>query len=292
MLPMQPVTAARLNAVLAPVWALLRMWTANAVAEHGACRDHLTREELVPIRRAIALIEAMLRRLVLVAASAIALDIAARNTAAHTTSTRRRSHTSSRTPTPSTRRARKTYRVYTHARAKSARRHTRAASTTRGRTSYSKTEPEISVEAFNAWCDAQPPITAAEYAATLRRQEEEVLRELEQEPKARRKPSTGERKPKLERKTVPELVSTQAERERLAMLQHLIDNPEDLIRRTAIALARHHELARRLADAEPPKARGVLIAAPEFYGTVIPFDAVCRKALDHCALNLPQPDTC
>jgi hypothetical protein len=75
---MHPAKAAILNTALEPLWQRLRQWVSAAMHNHEHSRDQLTHEELAPIRTAIFEIEALLRRLVLVAATAVTLDITAR----------------------------------------------------------------------------------------------------------------------------------------------------------------------------------------------------------------------
>ena len=75
---MHPAKAAILNTALEPLWQRLRQWVSEAMHNHEHSRDQLTHEELAPIRTAIFEIEALLRRLVLVAATAVTLDITAR----------------------------------------------------------------------------------------------------------------------------------------------------------------------------------------------------------------------
>ena len=75
---MHPAKAAILNTALEPLWQRLRQWISAAMHNHEHSRDQLTHEELAPLRTTIFEIEALLRRLVLVAATAITLDITAR----------------------------------------------------------------------------------------------------------------------------------------------------------------------------------------------------------------------
>lgn len=329
---MTPAKAATLNALLAPLWETLRAWTTAALATHRNSRDYLTHEELVPIRRSIALIEGMLRRMVLVAATALAVDITARwspDRRAPARQTRQDTHTASvqaatlqaestqdaQEQTPKAPPAKKTFNIFaglparrTHAAdeppnprpsAEAQRAQTDPAppkddaNTRRPRTNYGNGDIELTPEQFNAWADAQPPVTAAERAETLRRQEQEVTDELERhsQPKAAKDP-TREAKPKLERKTVPELVATQAMLARLAWLAECVANPQELIRHAAIALARRREIAYRLSLMEAPKPSGLLAACPELYGTLIPFHAIYQKALCYFALSYTEPDTC
>jgi hypothetical protein len=113
-----------------------------------------------------------------------------------------------------------------------------------------------------------------------------------QDPDARpkRAPARSTR-PKLERKTVPQLLETQALLERLALVAHYVANPEELIRRAAIAMAKRREIAYRLSLVAAPKPRGHLAVSAAMAGVIIPFHAEFKEALLWFAISHTEPDT-
>ncbi|OYX44951.1 MAG: hypothetical protein B7Y90_19035 [Alphaproteobacteria bacterium 32-64-14] len=113
-----------------------------------------------------------------------------------------------------------------------------------------------------------------------------------QDPDTRpRRAPTGPARPKLERKTVPVLLDTAALQARLAELKELVANPEALIRRAALAMAKRREIAYRLSLIAAPKAIGHLAVSAAMAGVIIPFHYDFSEALLWFALSHTEPDT-
>jgi hypothetical protein len=118
---MTPAKAAILNAALAPLWQRLREWVQAALQTHPQVRCALTREDTATLRAAVFAIEALLRRLILVAATAataVTVDIAGRwsaNRPDRPDRTRRRSPARQDAPATSTAASTRntTFRLYT-----------------------------------------------------------------------------------------------------------------------------------------------------------------------------------
>ena len=312
---MTPAKAAILNTALAPIWQRLRAWVQAALYQHEHSRDQLAHDEIVPIRTAIFEIEALLRRLVLVAATAVTLDMVARWSPPPKTDAKTRAKQSSKRIV----RAAQGFRLFTLRWSKSDRSLTttvsidtsgaqhatprthahsdtltsgpptcrssqsagRPASHLHHRAHISKEPSEMTVEDFMNWRDTHVPTETSAEAA---------WREMHHQPEPRRAP-TGPARPKLEHKAAPVLLDATALQARLALLAELAANPEAFIRRAAIAMARRREIAWRLSRIAAPKARGALAVSAAMLGTIIPFHAGFREALSLFALSYTEPDT-
>ncbi len=320
---MHPANAAILNTALAPYWQLLRDWLSAALHNHQHSRNHLTRDELAPIRTSIFEIEALLRRLVLVAATAITLDTAARwSPAPKTDATTRARHT----PKAIVRKAigfRLFKIVWSKTGAKLATTAVlidRSAAQSTPRTSahsdtltsgppgarpaappksgdsphthhthIAKKPIELTAEEFDRWGATLDLAAArAEAEAEYRAAMEEL--ELADQPRPQQAPKQAAQ-PRLEKKTVPQLLDATELQARLALLEELVANPEALIQRAAHAMNRRREIAYRLSLVPAPKARGHLAMSANVLGTLIPFHAGYSQALCYFALSWTEPDT-
>ena len=321
---MTPAKAAILNDALAPLWRRLHTWVDAALQSHQHSRDQLTRDELLPLRARIFEIEALLRRLVLVAATAVTLDFQARwSPAAKTHAKSRARRTSKRIV-----RAARTFRLYTLRLSKTDRSltttvaveaqtsdathaHTHAARTTahsdtltsgpakvhaparaRGNGPHDRAhiptdDPDIPIEDVMRWFAAYVPDETT--AEAIRRQEKEILSELERTGQPRK--SAHPKGQKLERKTTPQLLDATQLQAYLAHLAQLAANPHAVIQRAAIAMARRREIAWRLSRIAAPKARGALAASIALSAVVIPFHNDFIEVMQLFALSHTEPDT-
>lgn len=314
---MTPAKADILNAALAPHWDLLRQWTDTALADHQHSRERLTAEELVALRRWIVVIEAMLRRLVLLAATGIEVDpdvvkswsgppkTAPDPTADADTNSGACPDTEqgagAASPEEPAARRKRTFRLFSRTRSNTASggagsqaasptppetgaaHEPQAQHETRRRFNVSTEPPELTPEQYRAWFDAQPPTTAADRGKA-------VWDQMTYQPPPRKPPKTR-RGPRLERKTLPELISTGSFIERLQFVAELAANPGALIQRAAVEMARRRQLA-YLASLEPaPRPRGILAGCVELYATVIPFHAAFSDLMCRFALSYTEPDT-
>ncbi len=317
---MTPANAAILNTALAPYWQLLRDWLSAALHNHQHSRNLLTRDELAPIRTAIFEVEALLRRLVLVAATAITLDTAARwSPAPKTDATTRARHT----PKPIVRNAAgfRLFRiVWSKTGAKLAttavlidrstahaapRTHAHSDTLTSGppgarpaappksgdspHTHIAKKPIELTPEQFDRW-GATLDLAAARAEAEAEYRAAMAELELEDQPRPQRAPKQAAQ-PRLEKKTVPQLLDATELQARLSLLEQLSANPEALIQRAARAMNRRREIAYRLSLVPAPKARGHLAMSANVLGTLIPFHAGSSQALCYFALSWTEPDT-
>lgn len=323
---MHPAKAAILTNALAPLWQRLRTWVEAALHNHHNSRDYLTRDELLPIRTSIFEIEALLRRLVLVAATAITLNIQARWSPAPGTNARTRAR---QTPKRIIRTA-NTFRLFTIRWSKTDRTlattvavettsdatqahpHTHTPRTTahsdsltsgpstcrsskcagrpasHGRAHIPTDAPEIPIEDVMRWFASCAPAETSGQAAW--RQHLEVLAEIERAGQPRRQPQnpTG---PRLERKTLPQLLDATQPLARLACLAELAANPDALIQRAAIAMARRREIAYRLSLVAAPKARGALAVSIAMATVIIPFHNDFTEVMLYFAISHTEPDT-
>lgn len=304
---MTPAKAAILNDALAPHWEQLRAWTDKAMADHQHSRAHLTSEELVALRRWIVVIEAMLRRLVLLAATGVEVDpdIAKSWSGAPKTPDDPapdadhdqpasppdapvvETAPSEETPT----RRKRSFRLFDRPRhttthdssappAAKRETHTR---TPRRRARYSTEPPEMTPEQCMAWFQSQPEVTTIERGNA-------AFSQGEHEPIPRKPPATH-RGPRLERKDAPDLIPTGSLVERLLNIAGLVANPDALIRRAAIAMARRRELAYLASLAPAPRARGILAGCAEMHGNVIPFHHAFSRLMCTFALSYTEADT-
>ncbi len=321
---MTPAKAAILNDALAPLWRRLRDWMQAALDNHQHSRDQLTRDELVPIRTCIFEIEALLRRLVLVAATAITLDIQARWSPAPKTDAKTRAKQTTKRIV----RAGQTFRLYKIRWSKTDRRltttvavaeqsapqthpHTHTTRTiahsdsltsgpsacrsakragkphARDRAHIAKDDPEMSIEDFERWRASYVPTETSAQAAM--RQEQEILAELERAGQPRKPANPAG--PKLERKTAPQLIDTTQLQAHIVHLAALVANPEALIRRAAIAMARRREIAYRLSLIARPMARGALAVSVAMSAVIIPFHNDFTQVMLYFALSHTEPDT-
>jgi hypothetical protein len=330
---MHRAKAAILNDALAPLWRRLRDWVSAAMHNHEHARDHLTRDELAPMRTAIFEIEALLRRLVLVAATAVTVDFTARWSLDRRAPARQRRPGAATQPT--TRRAANTFRLFNIRWSKTdksltttvavdeqsapptrphtnkypdtltsglpaeARRAQAGPSNAHGqarpkgngstdRAHISRDDPEMSIEDFERWRASYVPDETSAQAAW--RQEQEVLAELERAGLPPRRPQnpTG---PRLERKTVPQLLDATQLQAYLAHIAHLVANPEALIQRAARAMARRREIAWRLSQIAAPRARGALATSIAMCAVIIPFHNDFVEVMQRFALSHTEPDT-
>ena len=318
---MHPAKAAILNTALEPLWQRLRQWVSEAMHNHEDSRDQLTHEELAPIRTAIFEIEALRRRLVLVAATAVTLDITARWSPPPKTDAKTRARQSTKRIV----RAARGFRLFTIRWSKadkrltttvaiesndtsaaphtSPRAHsdtlTSGSSTCRSpkgagrhgafranhRAPISKEPPEMTPEDYLRW-HATRDLADAKAAFNAQ------YRQATQDPDTRpRRIPQNTAPPKLEKKSLPQLLSSEALQARLALLKELVANPEELIRRAAIAMARRREIAWRLSLIAAPKAVGHLAVSVAMAGTIIPFHYDFSEALLYFALSYTEPDT-
>ncbi len=304
---MTPAKAAILNDALAPHWELLRAWTEKAMADHQHSRAHLTSEELVELRRWIVVIEAMLRRLVLLAATGVEVDPAIAKSWSGASKApddpapdadRDQPAIAPDAPVadaapseePPTRRKR-SFRLFDRTRhttahdgsappAAARKPHTH---TPRRRTRVSTEPPEMTPEQCMAWFQSQPGVTAAERGNA-------AFSQGEHQPVPRKPPATH-RGPRLERKDAPDLIPTGSLVERLLDVAELVANPDALIRRAAIAIARRRELAYLASLAPAPRARGILAGCAEMHGNVIPFHLAFSRLMCTFALSYTEADT-
>ena len=318
---MHPAKAAILNTVLDPLWQRLRQWVDAALHQHEHSRDGLTHEELAPIRTASFEIEALLRRLVLVAATAVTLHITAHWSPPPKTDAKTRAKHSAKRIV----RAAQGFRLFTIRWSKSDKRRTttvaidtstleakpgaKGARTacysdtltsgsptcrssqsagrpdSQHRAHISKDPPEMTPEDYLRW-HATRDLADAKAAFNAQ------YRQATQDPDTRpRRVSQNTAPPKLEKKSLPQLLSTQALQTRLALLEELVANPEELICRAAIAMARRREIAYRLSLIAAPKAVGHLAVSVAMAGTIIPFHYDFSEALLYFALSYTEPDT-
>ena len=321
---MHPAKAAILTNALAPLWQRLRTWVETALNNHQHSRDRLTRDELLPIRTSIFEIEALLRRLVLVAATAITLDIQARWSPAPRTNARTRAKQTTRriiraantfrlftirwsktdktlattvaveTPSDATHAHPHTPRTTAHSDSltsgpstcRSAKSAGRPAS--HGRAHIPTDAPEIPIEDVMRWFASCTPTETSGQAAW--RQHLEALAEIERAGQPRPQPQnpTG---PRLERKTLPQLLDATQLQARLAYLAELAANPDALIQRAALAMARRREIAYRLSLIAAPKARGALAVSIAMATVIIPFHNDFTQVMLYFAISHTEPDT-
>lgn len=307
LLLMTPAKAAILNDTLAPHWEQLRAWTDKAVADHQHSRAHLTSEELVDLRRWIVVIEAILRRLVLLAATGVEVDPSitkswsgAPKTPDEPAPDADREQTASppdqpvAEPAPSEEtppRRKRSFRLFDCTRHPAAHDSSAPAAAARQphyrpprRRFRASTKPvELTPEQCMAWFESRPEVTTIERgnAAFSQGQHEPVPR----------KPPVTHRGPRLERKDAPDLVPTASLVERLLHVAGLVANPDALIHRAAIAMARRRELAYLASLAPAPHARGILAGCAEMHGNVIPFHHAFSRLMCTFALSYTEPDT-
>ncbi len=318
---MHPAKAAILNTALYPLWQRLRQWVSEAMHNHEDSRDQLTHEELAPIRTAIFEIEALRRRLVLVAATAVTLDITARWSPPPKTDAKTRARQSTKRIV----RAARGFRLFTIRWSKADKRLTTTVaiesndtsaaphtspcaysdtltsgpSTCRSskgagrpgafranhRAPISKDPPEMTPEDYLRWHATRD---LADAKAAFNEQYRQATQDPDTQP---RRSHTEPAQPKLEKKSLPPLLSSEALQARLALLKELVANPEELIRRAAIAMARRREIAWRLSLIAAPKAVGHLAVSVAMAGTIIPFHYDFSEALLYFALSYTEPDT-
>lgn len=316
-LPMHPAKAAILNNALAPLWRRLRTWVEIALGDR---REQLPQAELGALRANVFEIEALLRRLVLVAATALSLGIQARWSPQPRTAAKTRAKHGARRIVRA-----QTFRLYTirwsktdasltttiaieqRGETQQTHLHTNSPSDTltsgspkphqgkphkgRGaghRAYISKDDPDMTVEDFERWCAANPLTETSAQAAW--RQEQEILAELERAGQPARRPHnpTGKR---IERKAAPELHDATSLRARAAFLAELAANPHALIQRAARAMARRREIAYRLSLIAAPKARGALATSIAMCAVIIPFHNDFVEVMQRFALSHTEPDT-
>ena len=303
----------------APLWARLRDWLAEALHNHAGSLEYRTRKQLQPIRLWLTLIEHLLRRLVLLAATTLPLDRPSRwrpppraqADAPRVPATPLRSNASRATL------AFRLYGIYwgaaaphgTHAAPQAATRPrlivrltlspdallrigdrparptaTHRPSTTR-RAYISRKLPDLTVDQFQAWLAAQPEITCSDIDLQLLREQASTRRlKIDGQPNAPHKMQSPH-------PDASELISTQPFMDRLALLSQLIGDPDALIRRAALAFARHREIALRLAAAAAPAKPGLLRTSPHIYGTVIPLHTELTTGMEWFAVSYTEPDS-
>lgn len=304
---MTPAKAAILNDALAPHWEQLRAWTDKAMADHQHSRAHLTSEELVDLRRWIVVIEAMLRRLVLLAATGVEVDpdiakswSGAPKTPDDPAPDADRDQTASPPDEPvagaapsekAPTRRKRSFRLFDRTRHPAEQNRSAPTAATRKpharpprRRFRASTKPvELTPEQCMAWFESRPEVTTVDRGNA-------AFSQGKYQP-GPRKPPVTRRGPRLERKDAPDLIPTGSLVERLLYVAGLVANPDALIRRAAIAMARRRELA-YLASLEPaPRARGILAGCAEMFGNVIPFHLAFSKLMCAFALSYTEADT-
>src|SRR5690606_14178286 len=153
------------------------------------------------------------------------------------------------------------------------------------RTYISRKLPDLSVDQFQAWLAAQPEITCTDIDLQLLREQAPTRR-----PKAGGQPNAP-RQQKPSHPDTSDLISTQPFMDRLALLSQLITDPDDLIRRAALAFARHREIALRLASAAAPTTSSLLRTSPHIYGTLIPLHTELTTGMEWFAVSYTEPDS-
>lgn len=303
-----------------PLWARLRDWLAEALHNHAGSLEYRTRKQLQPIRLWLTLIEHVLRRLVLLAATTLPLDLPSRWRPPP-----RAQADAPRVPAPPLRsnasRAALSFQLYGIYWGAAAPHETPAApqaatpprlivrltlspdallrigdrparptsphrSSTAQRAYISRKLPDLSVDQFQAWLAAQPEITCSDIDLQLLREQASTRR-----PTADGQPNAPRKTQSQPHVDASDLISTQPFMDRLALLSQLIGDPDDLIRRAALAFARHREIALRLAGAAAPATTDLLRTSPHIYGTLIPLHTELTTGMEWFAVSYTEPDS-
>ena len=314
MLIIQPEPEFDYEGAHAPAWQKLRDWMSHASNAIRAAPAMLSRADMPPIKRWLYLLEAMLRRLVLLAAITLKLDIVPRWG-------RPPRNTRSTPPEP---------------------KHQKAANPNAFRL-FSVTWPKPPPRPRIILLDAPPPakkqrplslarafitwqsdtlLTAGAKLAPAAKPTHAFTRRPNDLPRERPEPieadllphgqreiffpqppllQTAVRPPGLAPQTPPTALETKAEPatlpreamlERFLAIVKLIATPQPLIHRAARAMARCREIAMRLGDARPPRPNVRMRALfHPISSTLIPLHIATTGALMRFAASYHDPDT-
>lgn len=314
MLIIQPEPEFDYEGAHAPAWQQLRDWMSHASHAIRAAPAMLTRADMPPIKRWLFLLEAMLRRLVLLAAITLKLDIVPRWSRAPR-------NTGSIPPKPKHQKAANpnAFRLFSVTWPKPPPRP--SIILLDAPPPVRKQRPPILTRAFFTWQSdtllragaKSAPATAPTH--TLTRRPNDLPRERPEPIDADLLPhgqreiffppqllkQTAGRPPGMPLQTPPMALETKAEPatlpreamvERFLAIVKLIAKPQPLIDRAARAMARCREIAMRLGDARPPRpnARMRALIHP-FSSTLIPLHLAATRALIHFAASYHDPDT-
>ena len=312
MLTIQPEPEFDYEGAHGAVWQTLRDWMGNASRAISLSPVQLTRADMTPIRRWLFLLETTLRRLILLAAITLKLDIAPR------------------------------WRRAEHKKAARAKPRSKPASTKPGFKLFSVRWPKPPPRPRILLLDAPPPpkktrartiptrpfvtwpsdtLLQAGETHAHRKFPHTLIRRRSDLPPIRREHIEGDllphdqrsillplpakrtaglqtgispqpATPVIETKSEPETLSREVMVERFLALVKLIARPQKLIRRAALAMARRRELAMRLGFAPPPRPRGRMQACFHHYSaTLIPLHRTHSHALMQFAASYTEPDS-
>ena len=220
----------------APLWDCLRHWRQLAAECAARAPATLTRKQIAPLMRWIYVLEFTLRRLVLIAATALGIS-------APKDSRRAAAHTVSGCAATTVHPAPDPFRLYTH------------------------TRPPRADAARTPACrdDVDTPQQQLPHAQRYPLPVDTLLRATQQNLHDHWEPSacsgTPEQSERHEAPAPERAAATYATLPliaRIARLAQLITRPDQLITRAARALAHNREIAMRLALQAPPRLRGML----------------------------------
>ena len=224
----------------APEWQLLRTWRDLALKAAGQAAAHLSRSEVEPILRWIFVLEFILRRLVLIAATALVVSLRPRSTRAAARMPSVRTTTAHPKQTP--------FRLYAPGRPPHG--HVPRASDAAHATAHREAIPANETP-------QQPSSHKPRYPLpidTLLRAGHDNQHDRSEPPEQPEQPAPRAPLPKR----APATYAATPLVARITYLAQLIAAPGTLIARAARAFARRREIATRLAYRRPPRARGVL----------------------------------
>lgn len=220
----------------APLWDCLRHWRQQAAEAAAQAPATLTRKQIAPLMRWIYVLEFTLRRLVLIAATALGISAPkhATRTAAHTVSGRAATTVH---PAPDT------FRLYPHTRPPRA----DAAPTTACREADDTPRQHLThTQRYPLPVDT---LLRADHQNRHDESEPLIWSDTPEQPEQHKAPAP--QRAAATYATVPLIA-------RIARLAQLIANPDQLIARAARTLAHSREIATRLALQTPPRLRGML----------------------------------
>ena len=259
----------------APLWERLRGWRDLALKAASDAPAQLSRREVEPMLRWIFVLEFILRRLVLIAATALVVILPQPATRPKSASaaTRTSSGRAATTARPNT------FRLHAH--------------NQQPRDQASHAAHTTAHHETTLTSDAtQKPPHKPRYPLpidTLLRASHDNLHDAPERPERPERPEQPEQQAVQLR--APKRTATYAATPLIARITHLaqlIANPDTLIARAARALARNRETATRLAWQRPPRARGVLRTMPRIIAEIL---VPLHDALSDILLNYAHANT-
>jgi hypothetical protein len=339
------------------LWQRLRAWVAEALHNHANALEYRTHDQLTPLRIWLTLIENLLRRLILMAATTAQVDTKPQWRPDPKPEPEPQPEPTPETPAepetpapakPNTSHVRfrlygiywprktdtETKATFTGAAPPTAtstqvlfiiridirdallnvgeRPQRRAALRARNskrpatkRTRGTKLGPDLTIEDFLAWAQAngassssaeqtwlemQKDVDRANRAYLAARAREADTHWRDDEGSERcdesdAEPASAQPEPQ------PDLISTQPLLDRLAALAEFANNPQKLIQRAARLFARRREIALRLSRLALRNQTGLLANSRHLYGTLIPLDAEFRLAMEYFAVSYVEDDS-